>query len=102
MKAIYICHPFRDMPDSNLARMRRVCKYVTSQGHVPICTPLYFPQFGCEEADAIPMCVELVRRCDELWICDQRISEGMTPEINAAYEAGLPVKHLRFGLAPSK
>ena len=100
MKAIYVCHPFRDMPDSNLARMQKVCQYITSQGHVPICTPLYFPQFNCEEEDAIPMCVELVRRCDELWICDNRISEGMTPEINAAYEAGLAVKHLRFGLVP--
>ena len=102
LRTIYICHPYRDDPERNLERMRKFCRYAASQGHVPICTPLFFPQWGCEEQDAIPMCVELVYRCDELWICSNRITEGMSPEINAAYSAGMPVRHYPLSDTPDE
>ena len=94
LQVIYVCHPYRDAPDFNIKRMRKYCQYITSQGHVPICPPLFFPQFACSEEDAAPMCIELVHRCDELWICSNRITPGMSAEINAAYASSLPVRHM--------
>lgn len=37
---------------------------------------------------------QLLRRCDELWVCGDRISSGMAREISEANHLSIPVKNI--------
>ena len=67
------------------------------QGYVPYAPHLYFPRFLSESDPderemGIIMGLAWLLRCDEVWVCGIRISEGMGREITQAKEWGKPLK----------
>lgn len=81
--------------------MERACKYsrfAVDEGYVPITPHLYLPLFISEENErelAIRTGLRLMDVCSELWVCGDRISEGMRREIARAAEAGLPIRNVK-------
>ncbi len=107
LKKVFICSPFRPMGDTreerdknwkrNISLAKQACRYAVTHGYVPYAPHLYYPQFLSEgDPDeremGIIMGLAWLARCDEIWVCGMRISEGMSKEIAKAKEWGIPMK----------
>lgn len=101
LKKVFICSPFRPVGATKEARekdwmqnirlAKQACRYAVEKGYVPYAPHLYFPQFLSENDPAeremgIIMGLSWLLRCDEVWVCGMRISEGMSREIAKAKE----------------
>lgn len=107
LKKVFICSPLHPMGDTreererdwkrNISLAKQACRYAVEKGYVPYAPHLYFPQFLSEDDPAeremgIIMGLSWLLRCDEVWVCGLRISEGMSREIAKAKEWNKPLK----------
>jgi hypothetical protein len=103
MKLVYVCSPLRGEPPYTArkrnANLRLAAKYsaeVAKLGFVPITPHLYFGAF-LDDTDpeqrkqGMAMGLELLRKCDELWVFGTIISEGMKAEITLAEELNINI-----------
>lgn len=91
---VYVCHPGED-PEANAQELRRICRALVEDGHLPIAPPLYLPAFVDELTErelAIDLRLELVAVCDELRVYGGAITARMRREIEYARALGLPVR----------
>lgn len=100
-KLIYVCSPVKGDVEANIAKAKEHCKTILIMGHIPLAPHVAFsgilnddvPQ---ERETALSIGLELVKRCDEVWVFVERISEGMRGEIELAKEIGVPVKTVLY------
>ncbi len=107
LKKVFICSPFRPVGATredrdkdwkqNIGLAKQACRYAVEKGYVPYAPHLYFPLFLSEEDPTeremgIIMGLSWLLRCDEIWVCGMRISEGMSREIAQAKEWNKPTK----------
>ena len=86
---VYICSKYRGDIEANTKKARQYCRYALNQGCVPIAPHLLFPQFMDEESErelAMEADLQILSRCDEIWICGDEISAGMAAEAAFAKE----------------
>ena len=98
---IYVCSPLSGDISANQENARRYCRSVVERGGIPLAPHLLFPQFmddtSAEERDlAIFMDIVLLSRCDQLWVFGERISKGMSMEIEKAKRKGQPIRGFDF------
>ena len=70
-------------------------RFAVDEGCVPITPHLYLPLFISEETErdlAMSVGLRLMDKCSELWVCGDRISDGMRREIAYAVEAGIQIR----------
>ena len=104
---VYICSPLRPVspdvsahPDELKANIRLACDaytFAAVRGFIPIAPHLYFPQYlddnkPMERTLGMNMGLELLRKCEALWIVSHRISYGMSAEIKEAQKYSIQVK----------
>ena len=82
---------------ANIALAQDACTFAAVRGFIPVAPHLYFPQFlddnkPMERTLGMNMGLELLRKCETLWIVSPRISYGMSAEIKEAQKHGIPVK----------
>ena len=74
---------------------------------MPLAPHLYFPQF-LNDADpedreeGIRYGLKWLVDCDEIWIIERRITEGMKREIGVARKRGMREKHFVISLRPEE
>lgn len=94
----YICSPYSgDIPRNTLAA-RKYSRDATDKGYIALAPHLLLPQYLSEETErelAIRTDLRLLELCQELWVCGDRISEGMEREIAHARETGIPVRYVK-------
>lgn len=103
---IYVCSPLRGAVEQNIKRAIGYCRYVYSQGGIPLAPHVIFTTFLDEEITdereaGMEMGLELLAKCDELWCFGNKVSEGMAGEIAAAENLGLRVKRFNSRLEVS-
>lgn len=101
-KLIYVCSPVKGDVEANIARAKEYCKTVLIMGHIPLAPHVAFSgilndEVPQERETALSIGLELVKRCDEVWVFGDRISEGMKGEIDLAKLIGVPVKTVLYG-----
>ena len=94
---LYVCSPLSGDLSANQENARRYCRSVVERGGIPLAPHLLFPQFmddtSAEERDlAIFMDIVLMSKCSELWVFGERISKGMSIEIEKAKRKGQPIR----------
>ncbi len=99
---VYICSPFKGDISVNRAKARLYCRFAYEKGYLPIAPHIYFPQFLDEDvkeerAEGIKCGLGIMRRCRQLWVFGNRISDGMKAEIKAAKELGLTIRYFDSG-----
>jgi len=91
----------RPLPGSSYEMNKEVaglyCKYAISLGYNVHAPHLFYTNFLNDELiserDAgIALGIDMLRRCDELWVCGPTISSGMEKEIQKAHELNIPIK----------
>lgn len=103
-KLVFVSTPFHaetvaEMQE-NIHLAQRICKKVMRDGYIPYAPHLLFPQF-LDDADArqrkegITAGIEMLRRCDILVFSGGKVTDGMTQEMKAASDLGIPVVYLK-------
>ena len=93
-KLIYIASPYAGDIEKNVVFAQRACLYAIHQGYIPIAVHLLYPQMlddgdPAERELGLQLGQQLLRRCDELWVCGDRISSGMAREISEGQGLGI-------------
>lgn len=96
MKLIYVCSPYRGDTEHNISKAQRHCRFIYTQGGVPIAVHLHNTQFldddiPEERQAGLLLGLHMLKRCDELWAFGDVVSEGMEAEIKAATQIGMPI-----------
>ena len=99
MKLVYICSPYAGDIEANVCFARTACLYAAEHGCAPVAVHLLYPQLLDDNIPAqreigIQMGLRVLASCDELWICGERISHGMSCEIVEAVQLGIPIRNL--------
>jgi len=86
---VYICSPFSEDVEGNVANARRYCRFAVDKGYIPIAPHLLFPQFlddnnPTERDLGLFFGNALMSKCAEVWVFGSRISSGMEAEIKRA------------------
>ena len=98
-RMIYICSPYAGNTEENTAFARQACGYTIRQGAVPLAPHLLYPQIlndsvPEEREIGIRLGLDILERCEELWICGDRMSAGMKRETAYAKARGIPVRRI--------
>ena len=106
MRLVYICSPLRGDMEANKKRADEYCAYAASCGVVPLAPHTTFPRYLDENIPAqrkqgLDMGLELLKRCDDLWVMGSEISEGMKAEIEFAKEEQMPILYISDELVQS-
>ncbi|MGH9966562.1 MAG: hypothetical protein ACREBG_01845 [Pyrinomonadaceae bacterium] len=100
MKVVYIAHPYGGL-QSNREKAAKWVAWAARLGCAPIADWIILTGEFPDDIEGIrgrmlALDCNLVGRCDELWICGDHVSPGMSVEIEAAVRLNIPVVDKRF------
>ncbi|MDW7670570.1 MAG: DUF4406 domain-containing protein [Bacillota bacterium] len=95
---VFICSPFSGNVKENIERAKRYGRFAVSQEVIPVIPHLMYPQFLSdhdpeERMLGIEMGLELLTRCNRLWVFGDYISQGMAVEICKAKKMHIPIQY---------
>ena len=95
-KLIYIASPYAGNLAQNTEFAKQACRYCIDQGHTPVAVHLLYTQMlddsnPNERKTGLELGRHVLGRCDEVWVCGNRISPGMAAEIAEASKLGIPI-----------
>jgi len=98
IKLVYICSPLRGDTERNIAKAVGYCRFAATQGVVPLAPHIIFTQFLDDEISeerelGLQMGLELLKYCQELWVFGDRVSDGMSGEIEVAKRNGITIQY---------
>ncbi len=116
-KRVFICSPLRPVGETEEERQkdlhrnrqlaRFACRYATEHGCMPLAPHLYFTEFLSDDDPAdreqgIWYGLKWLEDCDEIWVIERRITEGMKREIRTARKRGMKERHFVISLRPEE
>ena len=95
---VYIASPYRGDVKTNTENAKRYSFFAVMQGKVPFCPHIYFTQFlddniEVERKIGLNLALNMLRRCREVWVFGDTVSEGMRNEIRIAKKRRIPVRY---------
>jgi len=95
-KRVFICSPLRGNFKNNINKAKKYSRFAALNGCLPIAPHVYFTNFlddshNEERNRGLSLGKELLKDCEELWIFDTWISEGMKSEIELAQSLNIPI-----------
>ena len=99
---VYIASPYRGDVKTNTENAKRYSFFAVMQGKVPFCPHIYFTQFlddnvKVERKIGLNLALHMLRRCREVWVFGDTVSEGMRNEIRIAKKRHIPVRYFTSG-----
>lgn len=93
---VYICSPYSGDTERNTEMARQYSRYAVDQGAIPIAPHLLLPQYMSEDERelALFMDIAILSRCAELWVCGDKITDGMKKEISYAQSKGMKINYI--------
>ena len=96
---VYICAPFSGNIEGNKKKATEFAHYAYKQGCIPITPHLLFPFMNDESKQerelALHMDLVLMGKCQEVWVLSERITAGMSAEIEKAQRRRQAVRYFR-------
>ena len=104
-RLVYIAGPYRGRDswevERNIFRARELGAEAASRGFMPVIPHANTAHFAGADEFWLEGTLELMRRCDEVWVLpDWTRSSGTRGEVAEALRLGLPVYHAGDPLAP--
>jgi len=97
-KLVYIAHPFQGKPENVEDAQRIILELLKRDPKTVYLSPLHatgFYYFALSYEDGMEHCFEMLKRCDELWLCEGwETSKGCNLEFGYAEELGMPIKYI--------
>ena len=99
MKMVYICSPLRGDIEDNIKRATQYCEFAVDCGVMPLAPHVAWngvldDNIPKKRELALKLGLELLHRCDEVWVMGRKISHGMRGEIEAAQRLHIPVIYM--------
>ncbi len=98
MKKVYICSPLGGNVGENLEQVKRYTEYALKCGTAPVVPHFYalcLNDSAPEERElGMQAGLALLRRCDEMWIFGNTVSEGMRGEMRLCKRLHIPTRHI--------
>ena len=96
-KLVYIASPYAGNIGENVTFAKKACRYAIHHGVTPVAVHLLYPQIlddnnHSERELGLQLGLQLMERCDELWVCGDKISSGMARGIAEANRMNIPIK----------
>lgn len=99
-KLIYIASPYAGDIAGNTQFAIQCCQFAIQRVYTPVAPHLIYPQIL---DDTIPeqrelgltLGYHLLAACSEMWVCGERISDGMAKEIHHAERLGINIRYIR-------
>lgn len=96
---VYICAPFSGNIEGNKKKAAEFAHYAYKQGCIPITPHLLFPFMNDESKQerelAFHVDLVLMGKCQEVWVLSERITAGMSAEIEKAQRRRQAVRYFR-------
>ena len=98
MPWVYIASPLRGDVENNIAKAKDYCRFAIKRNVVPMCPHIYFTLFLNDSAEierriGLILGLQMLKRCKEVWVFGNRISEGMANEIQIAEKRKIPIRY---------
>ena len=98
MPWVYIASPLRGNVERNIENAKDYCRFAIKQNVVPMCPHIYFTLFLNDSAEierriGLILGLQMLKRCKEVWVFGDRISEGMANEIQIAEKRKIPIRY---------
>lgn len=94
---VYICSPFSGDIEGNKKKAAEFAHFAYKQGCIPVTPHLLFPfmndESPNERALALHMDIVLMGKCQEVWVLSERITSGMSAEIEKATKRRQTVRY---------
>ena len=99
MKLVYICSPFCGEIDRNIKRAQEYCEYAIGCGVTPLAPHTIFNRYlddqrSIKRQTGQDMALEVLTRCDELWVMGDNRSPDMQINISAAQKECIPTLYV--------
>ena len=96
-KMVYIASPYAGEVEQNVRFAKAACLFAMRQDCTPVAVHLLYPQFlddsnPTQREAGVRMGLRVLEACDELWLCGDRMSRGMSAELAAAERLGIPAE----------
>ena len=97
-KLIYVCSPYSGDDDFGKAALHSICRFCLRQDVIPVSPSLYFsllmdPRSRHSRDHAAAASIELMKRCDEVWVFGEESTFAMAREITHAEMDNLKIRH---------
>jgi hypothetical protein len=98
-KVVFIAHAYRGDEEANLKRVEAYVRFAVSEGVYPCC-PWYAMVRALDDSDediraqGLRANFSILSRCDELWVCGDRITPGVQDEIDQAFLWRIPTRYI--------
>ncbi|MBE6906107.1 MAG: DUF4406 domain-containing protein [Ruminococcaceae bacterium] len=94
---LYIASPLRGDVEQNIQNAMRYCEKAIEDGYIPLAPHVMYQGLFNDEIPeqrktALDIGLQTLEKCSQMWVCGDRISEGMRGEINLAKLKGIPVE----------
>ena len=98
-RLVYIASPFAGDVDGNIEFARDACRFCIEEGSTPIAVHLLYPQILDDQDPeqrqiGLKLGHNILKRCDEIWVCGNTVSQGMSAEIVEAERLGIPIRQV--------
>ena len=94
---VYICAPYSGDVEENKKRATAFAKFSYEKGNIPVTAHLLFPFLDDvnkeDRVAAIFMDIVLMGKCQEVWVLGERITPGMSIEIEKAKKRRQKVRY---------
>ena len=97
MKLIFICSPYAGDIEVNTIKAKEYCRWAYLYKDVNVFAPhLFYTQFLEESVPrerryGISLGMDMLEKCDEMWVFGTEISKGMGQEIERARQLKIPI-----------
>lgn len=96
-KMLYIASPLRGDVDRNVENAMRYCAHAIEEGYIPVAPHamyrgIFDDEIPEQRAVALQVGLQLLDQCEKMWVCGDRVSEGMRGEIARAEQKGIQVE----------
>ena len=96
---VFVSSPYAGDVEMNVEFAKQACQYVITTGNAFFCSHLLYPQILNDQIQeerklGMAMAKQLLLSCDELWAFGNRISQGMSEEIEYARQHDIPIKRI--------
>lgn len=94
---VYVCAPFSGDVEGNKKMAAQFAEFAYKNGCIPVTPHLLFPfmndESPNERALALHMDIVLMGKCQEVWVLSERITSGMSAEIEKATKRRQTVRY---------
>lgn len=95
---VFVCSPYAGDVLKNTSNARRYLKFAADKGAVPFAPHLLYPQImddrdPKQRKQGLFFGMVWLRKCDEIWVFGNRVSNGMKLEIAEARKRRIPVRY---------